>query len=381
MRTTEKIYQYLLDVVEDRREGKVETRITRGLLLGLSRLYELVVQFRWKLFKWGVLRAHSAGCLVISVGNITVGGTGKTPVVEMLARALKESDRSVVVLSRGYRGREPFLKKILRKSVTRKPRVVSDGERVLLGPGQSGDEPYMLAQNLSGIPVLVDPNRVKSATYAVRRFGADTLILDDGFQYFPLQRKLDFVLIDAENPFGNGYLLPRGTLREPLRNLERAGFFFLTKTNGIDTTPLKRNLNALNPGAEIIETVHQPLSLEGVWGEGSRRIGFLRGKLICVVSAIARPESFERALVSLGAGIVRHFRFMDHHRFTGSEVEAIMDYARREGVDAVVTTEKDSVRFPAAASCEIPLFFLKIEIKITSGAADFTDCVARICYL
>jgi len=374
-----KIRDFILDVIEERRSGKAAAAL-RALLGGLSKVYYLLVRGRIRMYKIGIFRKSTLGCSVISVGNITVGGTGKTPVVEMMARALKDGGRRVVVLSRGYKSRESKVKRFFRRKFGYTPKVVSDGDKVLLDSLEAGDEPYMLARNLKDIPVLVDRDRVKAGAYAIRRFGADTLLLDDGFQYIKLRRKYDLVLIDCTNPFGNGRLLPRGLLREPVRNLARANYIFLTKTRGRDVQAIHQQVKRLNPKAEIIETVHQPLYFQHLENGSRQPVGFIRGKKVFVVSAIARPESFEEALISLGAELVGISRFMDHHRFTYEEIEQIQQQARHNQVDAIITTEKDAVRMPRIEPAPTPTYFLRVNIKITSGARDFADCVSRICY-
>jgi tetraacyldisaccharide 4'-kinase len=195
---------------------------------------------------------------VISVGNITAGGTGKTPVVEIFARELHKSGRKVAILSRGYRKKElPWYQRIFSETLE-PPRVVSDGHHLLLDSEMGGDEPYMLASNLPGVVVLVDRNRVKSGRYAIKKFGCDTLVLDDGFQYQKLKHRLELVLIDKTNPFGNGNVLPRGVLREPVRNLKRANFIFITKSDGQSET-LRARIRELNAQAEIIVLSSSPI--------------------------------------------------------------------------------------------------------------------------
>ena len=375
----QKLRDYILDVIEDRRTGRAAGTI-RAVLSGFSKVYSVLVQGRIRMYKIGVFRKKTLGCSVISVGNITVGGTGKTPVVEMMARALKDGGRKVVILSRGYKSRESKVKRFFRRKFGYVPRVVSDGKKVLLDSLEAGDEPHMLANNLPDIPVLVDRDRVKSGAYAIRKFGADTLLLDDGFQFIKLRRKYDLVLIDCTNPFGNGRLLPRGLLREPVKNLARANYIFLTKTSGKDVEAIKQEVKRLNPKAEIIETVHEPLYFENLETGRHQPLDFIRGKKVHVLSAIARPESFEEALSQLGAELAGISRFIDHHRFTYEEVEQITRQARDDQVDAIITTEKDAVRLPQVEPAPVPTYFLRVNIRITAGARDFADCVSRICY-
>ena len=374
----ERTQQYLLDVVEGRKNTRPAT-VVKGLLTAVSKLYFLGVQTRLFLFNRGLLRSHSLGVTVISVGNVTLGGTGKTPVVERLARELRDGGRKVAILTRGYKRKTPFFKRLLRSGLADEPKVVSDGSRVLVNPTEAGDEPYMLAKNLDGVFVVVGKNRVKSGNHAIRKLGADTLILDDGFQYLPLRRKHDIVLIDCTNPFGNGALIPRGTLREPLKNLRRANHLMLTKSNG-NMDELRRQVKAFNDKAEIIETRHNPKYFEELYTTFRKDLDFIQSKKIFVISAIARPESFEGILKELGADIAKHFRFLDHHRFTYEEVEEIFSRARAEKVDAIITTEKDAVRMPVMGKYRIPVYFLRVSIEILNGQKDFSEFVSSICY-
>jgi len=256
----EEIESYLLEVVEGRRTGKTATFL-RGLLRVLSWIFTVIVQIRLYLYRHRIIRPNTLGCQVISVGNLTVGGTGKTPVVEVFARNLQQQGRKVAILSRGYKSKElPFFQKMTQRITTGKieapPRVVSDGKRLLLDSHTAGDEPYMLASNLPQVAVVVDKDRVKAGKYAIKELGCDTLILDDGFQYLKLGHRLDIALVDQTNPFGGGHLLPRGLLREPMRNIKRAGFIFITKCSEGGAPELKEQLRRMNPHAEISECRH-----------------------------------------------------------------------------------------------------------------------------
>ncbi len=374
----EKTQQYLLDVVEGRKNTRAAA-IVKGLLTAFSKLYYLGVQARLFLFKRGLLRSHSLGVTVISVGNITLGGTGKTPVVERLARELRDGGRKVAILTRGYKRKTPLLKRLLHSSLADEPKVVSDGSRILVNPVEAGDEPYMLAKNLDGVFVVVGKNRVKSGNYAIRKLGADTLILDDGFQYLPLRRKHDIVLIDSTNPFGNDFILPRGTLREPLKNLERADYILLTKSEG-DLNGLRERIRTFNKHAEIIETKHHPEYFEELYTTFRSDLDLIKSKRIFVINAIARPESFEKTLEELGANIVKSFRFLDHHRFTYEEIEEIFSQAKAERVDAVITTEKDAVRMPVPDKYRIPIYFLRVTIHVVNGKKNLSEFISSICY-
>ena len=376
-----KLQQYYLDVVEGRRQDR-QARAMAQVLWGLSKIYAVLVQGRLFLYRLGVLRRKTLGCMIVSVGNLTVGGTGKTPVVEMFSRSLLQGGRRVAILSRGYKGKRKFhLAALWERRFHYAPGIVSDGRKVLMESKEAGDEPTMLAKNLPGVVVLVDKNRVKSGSFAIEKMGVDTLILDDGFQYLALGRRVDIVLVDATNPFGNEQLLPRGILREPLRNLMRADYVFLTKADGIDTKPILQRIRSLNPSAPVIECQHEPKHLVELATGSVKPLEFLRDKTLAVLTGIASPEGFEKALKAMGAKLALTNRYPDHHRFTERELNAMIKEMSRKKIEAIVTTEKDAVRFPSLEKKNVPVYYLRVEIRIRSGQRDFNDCVARLCNL
>src|SRR5213078_3334498 len=258
-RRLENLEQFGIDVVLERRHG-FRAGILRGILYALSFIYERLVQLRLYLYRKRVFRERALGCLVISIGNLTVGGTGKTPIVEKFARALQSGGRRVAILSRGYKSVPQPSKRSwwqkFRSQAEDPPRVVSDGQSLLLDSLTAGDEPYMLAHNLKDVIVLVDKDRVKSGLLAIDKWKVDTLLLDDGLQYLHLKHRLDIVLVDRQAPFGNEFLLPRGTLREPPRNLRRASYIFITKSTGQPNDTLIARIRRYNRTAEIIECAH-----------------------------------------------------------------------------------------------------------------------------
>ncbi len=380
----ESLFTFVLEVIfEERRDFRA--RLMRTTLLAASSLFQLGVKARRFLYDARILRDATLGVQVIAIGNLTVGGTGKTPVVEKFARELRDQGRNVAILSRGYRSKPPpfhewLLRKITFREDTTPPRVVSDGKSLLLDSELAGDEPYMLASNLRDVVVLVDKDRVKSGRYAIEKFGCDTLLLDDGFQYWNLRgRRHDVVLVDRQQPFGNEFLLPRGTLREPPTHLARANTIFITKSDG-NTEELRRRITQFNPGAAIIECVHHPLYLEDVFTGQRFGLELLRGRKVASLSGIAQPESFEQSLVQLGAELVYSKRFADHHRFTQQEVLNVINRAKKRQAEAIITTQKDAVRFPKLDRRDLPISFMRVEIKIVSGAEDFRDCVRKICF-
>ena len=377
---TENLEQFAIDVILERRRG-FRAALLRGLLLALSFIYERLVQLRLFLYRHRIFREHTLGCLVISIGNLTVGGTGKTPIVEKFAKALRAGGRRVAILSRGYKsvpGPSPR-KSWFGKKKPQPPRVVSDGKSLLLDSRTAGDEPYMLANNLKDVVVLVDKDRVKSGLFAIKELKADTLLLDDGLQYLHLKHRLDIVLIDRQAPFGNEYLLPRGTLREPPRNLRRASYIFITKSTGEPNDELINRIRRYNRTAEIIECAHKPLHLQNVLTGEQLPLERLRDTYVGSICGIAAPESFEDGLRKLGARLELSKRYTDHHRYTETELQSFVTRCVRRDLEMIVTTEKDAVRFPRLTKTDVPIYFLRVEIEILSGHESWEHCVARIC--
>ncbi|PYJ95078.1 MAG: tetraacyldisaccharide 4'-kinase [Verrucomicrobia bacterium] len=381
-RRLERLEEFGIDVVLERRHG-VRASILRGILYALSFVYERLVQLRLYFYRKRIFRERALGCLVISIGNLTVGGTGKTPIVEKFARALQAGGRRVAILSRGYKSvprRRHWLSR-LRIGDSDSPRIVSDGKSLLLDSLTAGDEPYMLAHNLKDVIVLVDKDRVKSGRLAIDKWNVDTLLLDDGFQYLHLKHRLDMVLVDRQAPFGNEFMLPRGTLRETPRNLRRASYIFVTKNTGESNDTLVKRIRRYNRTAEIIECAHKPLYLQNVYTSERLPLDALRDTFIGSLCAIAAPESFEGALQKLGAHVDLSKRYIDHHYYTEAELTSFINRCIRRDLVMIVTTEKDAVRMPRLpeAKVKVPIYFLRVEIEILSGHESWEHCVARIC--
>src|SRR5437660_6614316 len=380
-RSRENLEQFAIDVILERRGGP-RAALLRSLLYGLSLIYERIVQLRLWLYRKRVFRERALGCLVISIGNLTVGGTGKTPIVEKFARALQGGGRRVAILSRGYKSvpRKRDWRSWLRGD-SDPPRVVSDGKSLLLDAITAGDEPYMLAHNLKDVIVLVDQDRVKSGRFAIDKWQVDTLLLDDGFQYLHLKHRLDMVLVDRQAPFGNEFLLPRGTLRETPRNFRRASYIFMPKKTGEPNLALMKRIRRYNRTAEVIECAHKPLHLQNVFTGEQLPLEPLRGAFIGSLSAIAAPQSFEDALRKLGAHVDLAKSYIDHHYYTEAELSSFIKRCIRRDLAMIVTTEKDSVRMPRLPEAElkVPIYFLRVEIEILSGHESWEHCVTRIC--
>jgi len=325
----------------------------RGLLSPLYLLslpYGGAVRTRSFLYSLRLLKTRTLPCPVISVGNITVGGTGKTPLVMALAKALMAKGIPVAILSRGYK-----------RTKTSQP-VVSDGKTVFLSPEESGDEPFLIAKACQGIPVLVGKNRFINGQLALQRFGVKGLLLDDGYQYLPLYRDANILLIDSTIGFGDHHLLPRGILREPISHLRRANLFMINKAEQPAAyEPLENKIRETCPGAQVFHSDYEPVGLVGP-GEEQEELDTLKGKKILALSGVANPNSFSSMLRKCGMKIVGEAIFPDHHRYTAKDLSYIEGKAK--AVDCIVTTEKDMVKLKILNIDHLPIRALRIEVKI-----------------
>ena len=296
------------------------------LCIPFSLLYFIIIFIRNTLYNFNILRRYRISAKVISVGNITWGGTGKTPVAAFIADALNKKARKPAILIRGY----------------------------------GNDESELLPKLASNTHVFVDKDRVKTGREAIAAGLADTIILDDGFQYRRLKRDLDIVCVDATNPFGNGWVIPSGSMREAKNSLKRADIFLITKADLVSDKDklekLEKKLIAINHRAVIAKAIHRPLYFyrlldavrNGVkpFPTNEERVnsGELRDKELALVSAIGSPESFEKTILRLGLKISKHFIFRDHHAYTEKDIADVKDYCRKNKLDTLITTEKDAVK-------------------------------------
>jgi tetraacyldisaccharide 4'-kinase len=363
---------FIYNLSHDKYKGFVPAVLKLFLFL-LSLVYGAIIRF---LIFFNGLKPKRLNCKVISVGNITVGGTGKTSLVELICRHLKQNGHKVAILSRGYR------------------RKVRSPEPGVQSYENMGDEPYMLAKKLADTPVVVDANRIRAAAKAMKDYSADTVVLDDGFQQWRIHKDLEIVAIDSTGLFGNRNMLPRGVLREPLSSLRRADIFVLTKTNlNSDTAGLKKELNSINPSAEIFEAAHKacgfyPLVFQGV---GVNKLncnyalldaGSFKGKSAALFSGIGDPDSFENLIRSLGINIALHLRFPDHHYYTAKDLNRILSACKEKGIKEILTTEKDAsrlscLRFPMQDE-ECQLFILRIEVALAKDEQRFFNRLRKL---
>lgn len=340
----------------------------RLLLIPCSWLYATGVWIRNRLYALGVFRVRTLPCTVISVGNIVVGGTGKTPAVITIAKHLQEAGLRVAILLRGYK-RKP------REKVT----VVSDGKEVFSSPRESGDEAHMMARHLSDIPIIVGRQRYLAGQIALKNFEVDVLLLDDAYQHQQLARDVDILTIPATHPFGNPpRLLPAGTLREPPTALQRADIILLTHT---DTPNLpvsaKEVVKRLAPDVLILESVHQPTHLYPLLSKDRglpTGIKKLEGKRLLAVCGIGNPETFVATLMRCSPKSVELLAFPDHHVYTEADAARIHAAFRAAEADIIVTTQKDEQKLVQLAEHrKLPIFVLGVALIIGQGEAEFTD--------
>ncbi|MFB0506133.1 MAG: tetraacyldisaccharide 4'-kinase [Thermodesulfobacteriota bacterium] len=321
----------------------------------ISFVYGLGVRARLFLYGTGFLKGYRLPCKVISVGNITLGGTGKTPTVEHIAKLLKEEGMDVVVLSRGYGGR-----------MERSFGVVSDGKQILLSPGEAGDEPYMLAQRLEGIPILIGRRRDLSGRYASTQFHPRVAILDDGYQHLGVKRDVDILLVDSQTGFGNGYLFPRGPLREPLDQLRRADLFILTKLDERDTCgELEERIKFHNKDAIIFHSNYRPDYLTDLHGGKRLPLGYIKGRRVVAVSGIANPAYFRHLLERAGAKVEAEINFPDHHVYSRKDIPIIQRGI--QNAECIVTTDKDAAKLIGVVKGDFPAMSLGISLEIIEG--------------
>jgi tetraacyldisaccharide 4'-kinase len=323
----------------------------------ISIVYGLVIGLRLIAYKVGFLSIKSLPAYVVSIGNITTGGTGKTPFVAMLAQWAGKNGFSAAILSRGYKGKRShnFL-------------VVSDGKKVLASVDDAGDEPFLLAKKLSSIPVLISKKRYRIGYLALRKFSPDLLLLDDGYQHLSLSRDLNILLLDAKRQFGNGSLLPLGPLREPVEQIKRADLIIITKCtvehSGDDLVDF---LQKDFPKKPIFRSGHFPDQvLFPLVGE-SYPPGILSGKSVVAFAGLANPDDFLEMLKSLGAHVIHFKAFSDHHPFSKNDIVELASWKRRSDIDFLLTTEKDWVRIDGKIGVDLDIAILTIKIGFLSG--------------
>lgn len=335
----------------------------KGVLRLSTSLYGLGVNLRLSLSK--NMRKHSLPGFVVSVGNLTVGGTGKTPATQMLAEWASKEGHRVAVLSRGYKGHHK-----------KKTLEVSDENGMLAGPQEAGDEPYLLAKNLPGVPVILSKKRYKAGLLAHKKYDTDIYIMDDGFQHIGLERDLDLVLMDASNPFGNKQLLPCGPLREPVDHLARADVFLLTRSGG--DSSVNESIAFLKekfPDIPIFQSDHIPNRVVIPNKNQVHAPEFLKGKRVVAFAGIGAPDRFRESIIKIGAELVYFKSFGDHHTFQTVELLKLITQKESLKAECLLTTEKDWVRMVGPLTEYPDLSYLTIKMALRSDEIRFFQLI------
>ena len=368
-------------------QQKILATPLRFLLIPLSWLYTASVQLRNILYTRGVFKARRLPCRVISVGNIVVGGTGKTPAVIVIAEHLQREGMRVAILLRGYkrRGGKKMSRRLMSLIPLReKVAIVSDGEKVCASPIESGDEADMMAKHLSGVPIIVGKCRYLTGQVALERFKVDVLLLDDGFQHRQLARDVDILTIPATHPFGSPKkLLPAGTLREPPTALRRADLILLTHADTPNISAhAKKVVKGLAPNAPVLESIHQPTHLYPLVPNknNEKRTNVrpdtreLKGKRVLAVCGIGNPDAFVATLMRCSVASVELLAFPDHHVYTEADKQRIDTAFQAAAADLIVTTQKDEQKLARFVdNWKLPIVVLAVALVITDGDEMLTD--------
>ena len=331
----DKIKSYILSIMKDERKTP-DAYIVSFFLEIASFVYLFLLKCVYFLYKKNILRSHKVKPRVISIGNITLGGTGKTPFTITLSENIKKMGRRVAVLTRGY----------------------------------GGDESHLLKEKLEDIPVLVGRDRVKNANKATELL-SDCIVLDDGFQHYRIKRDLDIVLIDATCPFGNLKLFPRGILREPLSRLKDADIAILTKSDMAQgaVDHIRTQLKEINKKIDVLQSFYMPLNLKMILMDETKPLEYARGKKIALLSGIANPKYFDWMVGNLGPEIRERFCYPDHHQYSEEDISSIAKKCFDGGIRLIITTEKDAVRLRRLKNIpdKIEILALRINFRISSN--------------
>jgi len=356
----------------DRRAGvwdEADAPVPAARLLAIAaRGYRGLLGVRDLLYARGVLASRALDRPVVSVGNLILGGTGKTPAVELAVRTLADLGHRPAVLSRGY-GRR-----------SRGVRIVADTASIRLDAEEGGDEPFLLARRLPGVPVVVGANRYDAARLAIERFGVSALVLDDGFQHRTLRKDLEIVMARAARPWGNGRLLPGGPLREPLSALARADLVVATGARRVeDAVEVLEAVRRWAPALPVLVAAHVPTEC---WEWSTMRavpLSALRGASALAFAGIGSPGGFRRTLDEVGARVADFVTFGDHHWYSRADLATLEARAAALGVDGLVTTEKDWVRLRRRPPLRRPVWVLGVRLALLSGEAEWRSTFQRTC--
>lgn len=344
----------------------------RTLLLPFSLTYGMIIAFRNWFFDIGILKTQKVGVPVVSVGNISAGGVGKTPLVELLAKRFLQQGRKVAIVSRGY------------KREGSGTVVVSNGAQQCAEADKSGDEPAQLAAKLKGVVVIVDEDRVRGARYAVETFKAQIILLDDGFQHRYLHRDTDIVIVSFDEVMKEDWLLPAGNRREPLTSLHRANLVVVSRCESIGQFQQAKESLGRHIDKPMIGVTTQASAFRRATSNFSLDLNGLQGKKIVAFSGIGNPAQFEQTIASLKMEVKAHMVFADHHRYTENNLNKIEKTFVSSNADYLVTTEKDIARLGGMGFIaqeffdRVPTYYIEIEQKILAGEEYLSKVLANV---
>ncbi|MBW2466600.1 MAG: tetraacyldisaccharide 4'-kinase [Deltaproteobacteria bacterium] len=345
-----------------------QTKIERLFFWGrpFSPLYSFLMAKRSSLYEKNIFKRHKLEVPVISVGNLVLGGTGKTPLVHYIAKLLKKKNKRPAILSRGYKG-----------ASTGPINIVSDGNNILIDAEQAGDEPRLLAEKLPGVPIITGKKRSITGRFAIDTYGVSCLILDDGFQHMSLMRDLDLVLFSAEKLLENNRVLPGGFLREPLTALKRADAFIISGVKRPDDSRITEFINYLHdlfPDTPVFTGTYQPdekIYRMSAGNNDTISIAECRKIPVYGFCGIAQPESFYNLLRNNGLNVVGFESFDDHHAYSLDNIKSLCENGLSCGAQALITTEKDLVKVRALLPQDLPLLTLGLKLQMDKSFDHF----------
>jgi len=364
---------------------KIKTIITKdekdrlfsfeSFLSVLSIIYGRAIKLKEFCHKNKILKSKELPCKVISIGNITAGGTGKTPMTIKTAQILKNLGYKTAVISRGYKG-----------SAEKTGGIVSNGQNIFMKPEEAGDEPFMMAAKLKNIPVVVGQDRYRAGMLAIKKFNPDVIVLDDAFQHIKLKRNVDIVLLDCNSPFGNSHLLPRGILREPPSSLSRADALIITRFNFASDQIRQTTIDKIKStahGKQIFISSHVPNIYKPVKNKDnilSMNLqpcapDFLHKRRIIAFSGLAQNNNFRKSVKTLKCNLINFLDFPDHHNYTETDLKTIIKTAVDAEAEFILTTEKDYVRILSRTSWPIELVVVGIELSMGDDESSFINFI------
>ena len=346
-----------------------------SFLFIISLAYGYAIKLREFCYNTSIVKSKRLPCTVISIGNLTVGGTGKTPMTIKVAKIVRGLGYKVAIISRGYKG-----------GAEKTGGIVSDGRKIFMGPEKAGDEPFMMAAKVKNIPVVVGQNRYKAGWLAIKEFDPDVIVLDDAFQHLNLKRDIDIVLLDCGCPFGNTHLLPRGILREPISALKRSDAFVLTRSDSAPDYIRQATMDEIEnlaPGKPVFRSFHVPNLYKPVNDKKSMpgielqnfAPGLLHERGVVAFSGLAKNNDFRRTVQSLKCDLINFFEFPDHHKYTEMDLQTIIQTSINAQVEFILTTEKDYVRIFSKTSWPVELVVVGIELSFENDENAFIDFI------